>query len=253
MSSQETSLAKVIYKDKELELADWVSLAEAAACIKGKTPPLSDRFKALSSAAELLKENLEHEHGEIYYHYVKENIVFWGFRSNGSWLYSEHGKAFKFDNRHSDKLEQAPANYNFEDFNWTNSWVAPPRGIEVGNDGTAVDLHGEAYTCLRIRTRDLLKQFNLSVDAYQQHEALYKPKYTTPYLSVMNEAIEHFNITKDNQPKVTEHLIPWLEQRIKEVTGEKNTNNKAKMMATFVRLPESQKGGNRPHAKPLQD
>jgi hypothetical protein len=75
------------------------------------------------------------------------------------------------------------------------------------------------------------------------------PEYTTPYMQLMFDAIQQFNITKDNQPEASElgELIDYLKKRLGEMTEDPNHKtpaNKAKMMATFLRLPEKQKGGN---------
>jgi hypothetical protein len=68
--------------------------------------------------------------------------------------------------------------------------------------------------------------------------------YTTPYLDIMYKAIQDKDISYDNQPKVKEDLVPYFEEKLKEA-GEPNCKNKAKLMATFVRLPASAKGGQR--------
>ena len=59
----------------------------------------------------------------------------------------------------------------------------------------------------------------------------------------MKEAIEAFSISMDHQPKVKEELIPWFEKKLRIIEGNKGVENKAKLMATFVRRPESAKGG----------
>jgi len=72
------------------------------------------------------------------------------------------------------------------------------------------------------------------------------PEYTTPYIELMKQAIVELKITKENQPKVETELVPWFEERLKKIEGKDKVNNKAKLMATFVRLPEAQIGGNKP-------
>lgn len=67
--------------------------------------------------------------------------------------------------------------------------------------------------------------------------------YTTPYLELMKEAIAEFKISADCQPKVKEELVPWFSAKLTAIEGNKGVENKAKLMATFVRLPESAKGG----------
>ncbi len=64
--------------------------------------------------------------------------------------------------------------------------------------------------------------------------------YTTPYLELMQAAIEHFGISTQNQEK-KECLLDWfLEQQIE---GEPVSKNLADAMATLIRLPAAQRGG----------
>jgi len=64
--------------------------------------------------------------------------------------------------------------------------------------------------------------------------------YTTPYLELMQAAIEHFRLSAENQGK-KECLLDWfLEQQI---AGEPVSKNLADAMATLIRLPAAQRGG----------
>ncbi len=77
------------------------------------------------------------------------------------------------------------------------------------------------------------------------------PEYTTPYMQLMFDAIQHFNITKDNQPEV-KNLKSYFETELREIKEDPNRgspSNKAKVMATLLRLPEKQKGGNTKYKK----
>lgn len=64
--------------------------------------------------------------------------------------------------------------------------------------------------------------------------------YTTPYLELMQAAIDRFGLTEENQSK-KENLSDWfLEQPIE---GERISRNLADAMATLIRLPSAQRGG----------
>ena len=67
--------------------------------------------------------------------------------------------------------------------------------------------------------------------------------YLSPYIQLMLEAIEHFDITEKNQPLI-DVLAEWFEG--KDIGGKRVSKNEAKKLASFVRMPISQKGGNRP-------
>ena len=66
--------------------------------------------------------------------------------------------------------------------------------------------------------------------------------YTTPYLQLMLQAVEEFRIGTGGQPK-KEALVEWFRQR--HVGGQRVSANMAYYLATFVRPPETQRGGNR--------
>ena len=66
--------------------------------------------------------------------------------------------------------------------------------------------------------------------------------YTTPYLQLMHQAIAGLGISDDNQPK-KETVANWFADQ--KVNGTPLSKNHIRHLATFVRLPNSQKGGNR--------
>lgn len=67
--------------------------------------------------------------------------------------------------------------------------------------------------------------------------------YTTPYIDLMWKAIDHFNISAENQP-IKENLVQWFMSQ--EIEGQKIRRATADYLASFVRLPASRLGGNRP-------
>lgn len=73
--------------------------------------------------------------------------------------------------------------------------------------------------------------------------------YIPPYLKLMHKAIKHFKITDYNQP-LLDTLIEWFKTH--EIGGKKISENEAKKLASFVRLPSFQKGGNRAFEKDRQ-
>jgi hypothetical protein len=66
------------------------------------------------------------------------------------------------------------------------------------------------------------------------------PPYTTPYLALMQQAIEQFGLSEDWQEK-KESLYEWF--RTQEVDGTLVSNNLADAMSTLIRLPGAQRGG----------
>lgn len=71
-------------------------------------------------------------------------------------------------------------------------------------------------------------------------------RYVSPYVELMLKAGEHFNITAEKFPK-SEELIEWFDAQILSIPGEVKgkTGNKVKLMATLVRPPTAQTGGNK--------
>lgn len=71
--------------------------------------------------------------------------------------------------------------------------------------------------------------------------------YTNPYLQLMRLAVEELGITVERQPK-KEQLIAWFRQRTSDQL--EISENLVRHLATFVRLPEAQRGGNSPWRRP---
>jgi hypothetical protein len=65
--------------------------------------------------------------------------------------------------------------------------------------------------------------------------------YTTSYLDLMRRAIAGLGISATNQPK-KEIVMDWFRQN---AGGISLSENHIRHLATFVRLPQSQRGGNR--------
>jgi hypothetical protein len=66
--------------------------------------------------------------------------------------------------------------------------------------------------------------------------------YTTPYLDLMRRAIDELRISATSQPK-KETVMAWFREQT--IDHQPISENFARHLATFVRLPESQRGGNR--------
>jgi hypothetical protein len=67
-------------------------------------------------------------------------------------------------------------------------------------------------------------------------------RYTTPYLDLMRRAIMELPISASSQPK-KETVVAWFREQI--IDHRPVSDNFARYLATFVRLPEAQRGGNR--------
>ena len=72
--------------------------------------------------------------------------------------------------------------------------------------------------------------------------ALSQSGYSTPYLQMMQKAIDVHRITDQNQP-LKKELEAWFLERT--INGEPISANDASYMASFVRSPKSRKGGGR--------
>jgi hypothetical protein len=100
----------------------------------------------------------------------------------------------------------------------------------------------ERVTGWRVFSTDNKKTWPL-VSTRQTDKPVGDESYTTAWLELMNEAIVHFEITVDHQPKA-ETLRIWFESRVAGST--RVSRNLAKSMATFVRPPERMVGGLKP-------
>jgi len=69
------------------------------------------------------------------------------------------------------------------------------------------------------------------------------PGYITPFIKLMLEAIEHFNISPSGRNPKKDELVAWFMQKTLP-NGTPISKNQAENMATFSRPPEMAKGGN---------
>ncbi len=67
--------------------------------------------------------------------------------------------------------------------------------------------------------------------------SLAQSSYITPYITLMYEAINAFEITNDNQP-AKQVIVSWLRERNPNLSG-----REVEYLATFIRMPEMKKGG----------
>lgn len=95
------------------------------------------------------------------------------------------------------------------------------------------------YADVRIGKADFIRHFAPDSAPFDQAS---RPPYSTPYLDLMFEAIRELDITCNRQPK-HETLVEWFQSRM--IGGRPVSLNQAKAMASFVRLTEMSKGGNK--------
>jgi hypothetical protein len=108
---------------------------------------------------------------------------------------------------------------------------------------------GKEYTGILLVLEDCLKHLEDDLAAHgtdddtQNEVAAAASDYSTPYIELMWHAIDHFQISSENQP-IKDNLVEWF--RSQEIAGQKVSRATAEYLASFVRLPASRLGGNRP-------
>jgi hypothetical protein len=109
-------------------------------------------------------------------------------------------------------------------------------------------VEGREYTDILLVFDDCVKQLADEVAAHAKggdvdEESVAQSDYSTPYIDLMWAAIDHFKISNENQP-IKETLVEWFLSQ--EIAGQKVSRATAEYLASFVRLPTSRLGGNRP-------
>ena len=89
------------------------------------------------------------------------------------------------------------------------------------------------YIDIRVKMLDLSSLFTTDDETAVRNI----PSYTTPYLDLMLKAIVDLNISPTYQP-TKEVIVSYLREQMPELSA-----NLANYMATFIRLPDAQKGG----------
>lgn len=104
------------------------------------------------------------------------------------------------------------------------------------------DCHYIEIQLLKVLVEALWPDFD-AIDATRaEAQAAALTVYSTPYLELMRQAIEAFKIDTGGRPK-KEVLVDWFRQQ--EVAGQPVSGIMARYLATFIRQPETQRGGNR--------
>lgn len=104
------------------------------------------------------------------------------------------------------------------------------------------------YIKVRLRTSDLFEAFPASREAQAgPSDAPARPQpesssYRSPYIDLMLHAIAELRVTVQNQP-LKDVLVDWFKGQ--NLGGKSIPDYLARAMATLVRLPETQRGGNR--------
>jgi hypothetical protein len=109
-------------------------------------------------------------------------------------------------------------------------------------------IDGKEYTDIRLALEDCVAELQEDLRAHDGESTAdaqngAESNYSTPYIDLMWQAIDHFKITDENQP-IKETLVEWFLSQ--EIEGQKVSKTTAEYLASFVRLPASRLGGNRP-------
>lgn len=168
---------------------------------------------------------------EVYYHILTGGITVYSFDYD-----TANGVVQTLSEQEHDGYAPCAEPPDYSNLDWYN---------RDGNTTLMQAASGSFYRSYLLSTVELIKLLPLGLKPPQQ---LPHGEYVTPYIEIMQQAIEHFGITEKNQPKVTEELVPWFREKISELPeeNEDRAGSKAKMMATFVRMPASQRGGLKP-------
>ena len=155
------------------------------------------------------------------------------------------------------RLSRRPANPH-ERRDWGRSWIMhssrhsliPSRAWRDGcydwhRDALELpDCHYIDIQLLKILVEALWPDFD-AIDANRagaDARSSGRTAYGTPYLELMQQAIDEFRLGEGGYPK-KEVLAEWFKER--HVDGRRVSATMAYYLATFVRQPETQRGGNR--------
>ncbi len=135
---------------------------------------------------------------------------------------------------HPLRYEISGIQWQYNKINWDESELQPVNSL----------YDKRLYINIFLKTNELYEVFPYpSLKRKSAPVIHHRANYLSPYMKLLDLAVTEFNITDTNQPQ-TKILIDWFYNKLKEMPGEiYSSMTKAKMLATFVREPESQKGG----------
>jgi hypothetical protein len=120
----------------------------------------------------------------------------------------------------------------------TEQW----RGGQYSWDHDSLDLPDCQFIGIRVPRSMVVALWPAEAEPAEDAPAGSVGTYTTPYLDLMRRAIVELRISAHSQPK-KEIVVAWFREQA--IDHQPLSENFARHLATFVRLPESQRGGNR--------
>ena len=162
-----------------------------------------------------------------------------------------HGEMISGDDFH---VYQHPCWHALHWFNWDFNHIQWDKNEIFSSKKKSHSFGNATYGNITFKFKDLVETFPKFYDLEVQKllegkksevdpEIDIRPNYLSPYMKLLDLAVKEFNITSTNQP-ATKILVDWFFNKLKEIPGEiYSSMTKAKMLATFVREPNSQKGG----------
>jgi hypothetical protein len=218
------------YKSKELPMPDSFDINSALYWIAARIPPTDYPYFGFikEDLEKVSQDSLSKAAEDLCYQLIKGNLTAKG---------EPFGKPREIHHKREEKDIDSLISIPSEDW-----WP----GLFDWQNGTLSSFdHDEAeWRFIELFAEDVLKIWPPSECA----RSVVLDSYNPPFIQLMQEAISHFKISEENQV-MTKILIPWFEEELIKM-GEKYPNNKAKMMTTFVRSFDSQKGGNKKKTKP---
>ncbi len=234
------------YDGKDLPLKDRATLLEASWWISDYVPPVPDKFKVFTKSFIETRMSQTDAQQALIYDLMSGRLQAEGLVGIERATWDEFDFRPKFPHEIA-KIQST--DWIYDDVFWIESGL-PQEAVQLYDDERQV-LYVGGYCKISIPTDKLMELYPAPSHIKMQDKQITSPPiYQPKFLNLMMEAIQHFSLTNENQIS-TKILIPWFEDRLRNM-GETAPNNKAKMMATFVRTPESQKGGNKKTTKPAK-
>lgn len=251
----------ITYQGKELELAERVGLYDLLICITTKTPPLDEKYDCFLDEARknfTLTEDKEQVERDIFYKLTKGYLT--AFGRNVTYSFWEKGipddlPTYNFYPSSSDFQQIEPSLWKFEKIIWEKNALVTSSlddyssvGFMANHDGKAfaeiefnVEEAGRLWPFLLCENKEQAPSFKQSSNSDFISE-LKSRLYVSPYLELMLNAVIENEISEETFSK-KEVLVDWFKRN-----WPKDLQYSDKMtdtMATLIRHPAAQKGGNK--------
>ncbi len=233
------------FNGRDLPLKDKASLMESVYWIVTKVPPVQERYKSFVEKFipdSFMRNQVEEAKETLCYKLMAAEISASGCPAKIVKNWTDSGAYYFLVKATNSTLLPIPAEmWRYERIDWQEQLLCSG----YCSTFSKYDEQFDGYAAIEFDFSALLQLFPNPTPEQKQIGSIERQdnmSYKSPYQKFMERVIIEVGINENNQPKKT-NIIDWIMKNAPRELA--ISQNKAQMMATFIRNPETEKGGNK--------